>query len=194
MSFDSQRTPYYVYARCSPSENLRPNARVLLAEQLVEQRANGITQDYLQCSPRGCEQRVWLMRARGHVCEPIAGTYQPLYIPVSGNCGPITAMRVPLDGGVGGVKIHQEMQFGRDIYTEVVHKGCILRVTQQVYQQGVLESTMSGPELAVHSSKELSGQVASRIHRNPAAAAGLRWHVQRHVHAAGRRLRSVSGD
>jgi len=94
------------------------------------------------------------------VCDPIAGTYQPLYIPVSGNCGPITAMRVPLDGGVSGVKMHQETLFGRDIYTEVVHKGCELRVTQHVYQQGVLESIMNGPSLAVHSSKELSGQVS----------------------------------
>jgi len=95
-----------------------------------------------------------------NVCDPIAGTYQPLYTPVSGNCGLINAMRVPLDGGESGVKMHQEMQFGRDILTEVVHKGCTLRVTQHVYQQGVLQSTMNGPELAVHSSKELSGQVS----------------------------------
>jgi len=94
-------------------------------------------------------------------CDPVAGTYQPLYVPRSGNCGPIMSMLVPLDGGEGGVRTTTEMQFGRNIVTMVVHKGCSLRVTQQVVtKEGVLESLMNGGDIAVHDSKSLSGQVS----------------------------------
>jgi len=94
-------------------------------------------------------------------CDHVAGTYQPLYVPVSGNCGPISTMAVPLDGGSGGVRTHMEMQFGRDVVTMVVHKGCTLRVTQQVLnKEGLLESQMNGGEIAVLNSKQLSGQVS----------------------------------
>lgn len=93
------------------------------------------------------------------MCERVEGIYQPLYVARSGNCGPITGMSVPLDGGSGGVKTHMEMQFGRDVFTMVVHKGCSLRVSQQIYMQGVLQSEMYGDEIAVHSAKELVGQV-----------------------------------
>lgn len=95
------------------------------------------------------------------VCDPVAGTYQPLYVATTGNCGPIAPMLVPLDGGSGGVRTTTEMQFGRDIVTMVVHKGCQLRVTQQVItKEGVMESQLDGGEIAVHSSKSLSGQVS----------------------------------
>jgi hypothetical protein len=94
------------------------------------------------------------------ICDPVAGTYQPLYVARAGNCGPITPMRIPLDGGQGGVMTSTEMQFGRDVVTMVVHKGCTLRVTQQVVTpDGLLESQMNGGDIAVHSSRSLSGQV-----------------------------------
>lgn len=95
------------------------------------------------------------------VCDAVEGTYQPLYVARTGNCGPIEPMRVPLDGGSGGVRMSTEMQFGRDIVTMVVHKGCTLRVTQQVLsKEGLLESQMDGSEIEVHNSKQLSGQVS----------------------------------
>jgi len=94
------------------------------------------------------------------VCDPVAGTYQPLYMQMTGNCGPINAIRVPLDGGAGGVRTHQEMQFDRMITTMVVHKGCSLRVTQEVSLYGVLESRLNGEDIAVHNSNELSGMVS----------------------------------
>jgi hypothetical protein len=93
------------------------------------------------------------------VCDAVAGTYQPLYMQMAGNCGPLNGARVPLDGGEGGVKTHQEMQFDKMVTTMVVHKGCTLRVTQEVSLNGVLESRMNGEEIAVHNSNELSGQV-----------------------------------
>jgi hypothetical protein len=77
---------------------------------------------------------------------------------MTGNCGPITALRVPLDGGSGGVRTHQEMQFDRMITTTVVHKGCSVRVTQEISLYGVIESRLDG-EVAVHNSNELSGPV-----------------------------------
>lgn len=93
-------------------------------------------------------------------CDPVAGTYQPLYVPMTGNCGPISPIRVPLDGGAGGVRTHQEMQFDRMVTTMVVHKGCSLRVTQEVSLYGVLESRLNGEDIAVHNSNELSGMVS----------------------------------
>jgi hypothetical protein len=92
------------------------------------------------------------------ICDPVAGTYQPLYMPMNGNCGPIANIRVPLDTGNASVKTHQEMQFDRLVTTEVIHKGCSVSVTQDVSFAGVLESRMQG-EVAVHSSSELSGPV-----------------------------------
>ena len=94
------------------------------------------------------------------VCDPVDGTYEPLYTARTGDCGPIAPMLVPLDGGSRGVRTSTEMQFGRDIVTMVVHKGCTLRVTQQVLtKEGLLESMMNGGEITVHSSAQLSGVV-----------------------------------
>jgi len=96
-------------------------------------------------------------------CDAVEGTYEPLYVALAGNCGAIAPMRLPLDGGAGGVRTNTEMQFGRNIVTMVVHKGCQLRVTQQVMtKEGVLESEMNGVDIEVHDAKTLSGQVDYR--------------------------------
>jgi hypothetical protein len=79
----------------------------------------------------------------------------------SGNCGPIAPTSLPLDGGDSGFKTTTVMEFGRDIVTEVVHKGCSLRVKQEIMaKNGMRESTMTGSDMAVHNSKQLSGQVS----------------------------------
>lgn len=95
-------------------------------------------------------------------CDPVAGVYQPMYVMRSGNCGPIAPTSLPLDGGAGGVKTSTVMEFGRDIVTSVVHKGCTIRVTQEIVTRatGMRESTIYGGDMAVHSSKQLSGQVS----------------------------------
>lgn len=94
-------------------------------------------------------------------CDRIAGTYQPTYTMLSGNCGPIAPTALPLDGGESGVKTNTIMEFGRDIVTMVVHKGCWLSVTQEIMaKNGMRESTMNGSDLDVHSSKQLSGPVS----------------------------------
>jgi hypothetical protein len=94
-------------------------------------------------------------------CEPVAGVYQPIYVARSGNCGPITPKSLPLDGGAGGVKTSTVMEFGYNIVTMVVHKGCSIRVTQSIVtKEGMVESEMNGSDIAVHSSSQLSGQVS----------------------------------
>lgn len=93
-------------------------------------------------------------------CEPVAGIYQPIYVARAGNCGPVAATAVPLDGGNSGVKMNVVMEFGRNIVTTVVHKGCSLRVTQDITSKnGMMESKMDGGDIAVLSSKQLTGQV-----------------------------------
>jgi hypothetical protein len=93
-------------------------------------------------------------------CDPVAGVYQPIYVARGGNCGPVPQTAVPLDGGNSGVKMNTVMEFGRNIVTKVVHKGCSLRVTQEIVaKNGMLESTMNGGDIAVLSSKQLTGQV-----------------------------------
>jgi len=93
-------------------------------------------------------------------CDAVAGTYQPIYVMRSGNCGEVAPTSLPLDGGESGVKTTTVMELGRDIVTSVVHTGCRLRVTQDIVsKQGMRESTMNGGEIAVHSSQQLSGQV-----------------------------------
>jgi len=94
-------------------------------------------------------------------CDRIAGTYQPTYVLRTGNCGPIAPTALPLDGGDSGVKTNTIMEFGRDIVTMVVHKGCSLHVTQEIMaKNGMRESTMNGNDMAVHSSAQLSGPVS----------------------------------
>jgi hypothetical protein len=93
-------------------------------------------------------------------CDPVAGVYQPIYVARAGNCGPVAATNVPLDGGSGGVQMNVVMEFGRNIITTVVHKGCSLRVTQDIMaKNGMLESSMNGGDIAVLSSKQLTGPV-----------------------------------
>lgn len=95
------------------------------------------------------------------MCEPVAGTYQPIYIARSGNCGPITPKSLPMDGGSGGVKTTTVMEFGYNVVTMVVHKGCKISVNQSVVtKEGMVESTMDGDEVSVHSSAQLSGHVS----------------------------------
>lgn len=94
-------------------------------------------------------------------CEHVDGTYQPVYVALTGNCGPVAQTQVPLDGGASGFKTNTIMEFGRNIVTTVVHKGCTLRVTQDIMnKEGMLESSMNGGDIAVHSAAQLSGQVS----------------------------------
>jgi hypothetical protein len=93
-------------------------------------------------------------------CDPVAGVYVPIYVAREGNCGPIAATDVPLDGGNSGVKMSIVMEFGRNIVTKVVHKGCSLSVKQDITaKNGMLESSMNGGDIHVLSSKQLTGPV-----------------------------------
>jgi len=95
------------------------------------------------------------------MCDRVEGTYQPVYEMRTGNCGPVAPTALPLDGGESGFKTNTIMEFGRDIITTVTHKGCTIRVKQEIMaKSGMLESAMNGGDIAVHSSKQLSGQVS----------------------------------
>lgn len=93
-------------------------------------------------------------------CDPVAGTYTPVYVVAGGNCGPMPETKLPLDGGSGGVKTTTVMEFGRNIVTKVVHKGCTISVDQTIQaKSGMVESSMHGDYIEVHNSKQLSGTV-----------------------------------
>jgi hypothetical protein len=94
------------------------------------------------------------------MCDRVEGTYTPAYVMRTGTCGPVAPTMLPLDGGESGFKTNTIMEFGRDIITEVTHKGCTIRVKQEIMaKNGMLESSMNGGDIVVHSSKQLSGQV-----------------------------------
>jgi hypothetical protein len=94
-------------------------------------------------------------------CDPVAGVYQPIYVWRGGTCEfELPKTSVPLDGGASGFKMNTVMEFGRNIVTTVVHKGCTIRVTQEIVaKNGMVESTMNGGDIAVLSSKQLTGEV-----------------------------------
>jgi hypothetical protein len=95
------------------------------------------------------------------MCDRVEGTYTPEYKMLTGTCGLVAPTMLPLDGGESGFKTNTIMEFGRDIITTVTHKGCTIRVKQEIMaKSGMLESALNGGDIAVHSSKQLSGQVS----------------------------------
>ncbi|MFI5308190.1 MAG: hypothetical protein ACHQ53_12595 [Polyangiales bacterium] len=95
-------------------------------------------------------------------CPAVEGTYLPEYRPLSGSCGPISnPFAVPIDGGHKGVNmIITNLPNGR-VSTDIVMKGCSMRVTQTVQDAaGQPASTLDGDPIYVQNENELSGTVS----------------------------------
>src|SRR3954468_23005955 len=80
-------------------------------------------------------------------CDKVAADYQPLYTPVSTNCGPITnPFMVRFDGGLHGVNTIMQNLANALVTTEIVMKGCTVHMTQKVQDRegGSLMSVIEG--------------------------------------------------
>jgi hypothetical protein len=94
-------------------------------------------------------------------CPTVGGHYMPLYTALQGNCGPIAnPNRVPFDGGRRGNAIQIENLPNGQVTTEIVMKGCSLRMTQEFANQGVTLSRIDGDPIYIESENELSGTVS----------------------------------
>jgi hypothetical protein len=95
-------------------------------------------------------------------CPEVGGVYMPLYTPISGTCGPISnPFPVPLNGGRKGVNMTIQGLPNGMVSTDVVMKGCTLRMTQTVQDaSGHPASQLDGDPIYVDSANELSGTVS----------------------------------
>jgi hypothetical protein len=94
-------------------------------------------------------------------CNAVKGTYQPLYTFVQGTCGPITMPNyVPVETGYKGAPKMTTMNFlNNSVTTEIVMKGCSMRVTQSVTENGSVRSKLNGDEINIENENELAGMV-----------------------------------
>lgn len=100
-------------------------------------------------------------------CAKVAGFYEPLYTPLQGTCGPIqNPNRVPFDGGLRGVNMSIQTFPNARVTTEIVMKGCSLRMTQTVDVDGAVQSKIDGPIIEIQSAEELSGTVTMQRFAN----------------------------
>lgn len=98
-------------------------------------------------------------------CPSVEGSYEPLYIPLSGSCGTIERPnRVPFEGGRNGVNTIIERRVNSNITTEIVMKGCSVRMTQTVTDnEARVASLIDGPTIDIMSETELQGQVSMTV-------------------------------
>lgn len=98
--------------------------------------------------------------AESATCPTVGGNYQPLYTPVSGTCGPLSNnFLVPFNGGTGGNNVDVQNLPNAKVSTEIVMKGCTVRMTQTVEKGNIVSSKIDGEEISVRSENELSGMV-----------------------------------
>ena len=110
---------------------------------------------------------VWSMVGLGYgcgaeetKCPTIGGNYQALYTPLQGNCGPIAnPNRVPFEMGRRGNIIKIETLPNGQVTTEIVMKGCSLRMTQEFANGGAVLSRIDGDPIYIESENELTGTV-----------------------------------
>jgi hypothetical protein len=90
----------------------------------------------------------------------LTGTYVVVLTPRAGNCGLVaTPSRLTVPESTSGVVMHTEMEFGRNLVTSIVNKGCSLRLTHEVTtSSGLLESRLDAGDLALVSEGQLQGQ------------------------------------
>jgi len=95
-------------------------------------------------------------------CPAVQGNYLPEYRPLSGSCGPIAnPFAVPIDGGRKGVNmIITNLPNGR-VSTDIVMKGCSMRMTQTVQNAGGQPaSVLDGDPIYIQNENELDGTVS----------------------------------
>jgi hypothetical protein len=94
-------------------------------------------------------------------CASVQGSFQSLYVELSGSCGPIdNPYPVPFEGGTSGVNTIIERRVNSNITTDIVLKGCTVGMTQTVAdKEGAVMSQIDSSDLEIMSESELIGQV-----------------------------------
>jgi hypothetical protein len=93
-------------------------------------------------------------------CGAVSGTYQALYTPVGGNCGPVqNPHRVPFEGGENGNQTTIQKFANGDLITDIVLMGCTARMTQIFQEQGSVKLKIDGSPIDIEDANELRGTV-----------------------------------
>jgi hypothetical protein len=94
-------------------------------------------------------------------CSAVEGRYQALYTPLNGTCGPIVMPNsVPVETGYRGAPVMKVETFlNGSVSTEIVMKGCSMRMTQKVMQDGAVRSALEGAQINIENQNELHGTV-----------------------------------
>lgn len=95
-------------------------------------------------------------------CSAPTGMYRPAYLPMTGNCGPIENPNwVPVGAGQNGAPVTNIMSINDSmISTEVVMKGCAMRMTQEVTTNGRLRTKIDGDSISITNASSLTGMVS----------------------------------
>lgn len=95
-------------------------------------------------------------------CSAPQGMYRPAYIAMQGNCGPIQdANWVPVGAGQNGAPVTNIVSVNDAmVSTEVVMKGCAMRMTQEVTRMGRLRTKIDGDSISITNASSLTGMVS----------------------------------
>jgi hypothetical protein len=95
-------------------------------------------------------------------CATPEGQYRPTYSFVQGNCGEIVNPNwVPVRVGQRGGSVTDVVQVNDAmVSTEVVMKGCAMRMTQQVIKAGTLRTKIDGDSISISNAAALTGMVS----------------------------------
>lgn len=97
-------------------------------------------------------------------CSGVDGLYQALYTPVSGDCGPIAYQTLAVDG-TRPVNTSIQMLSTQNVTTEVILKGCAVRMTQTVADKtGKVLTQIDAGSLQVRDASELAGQITYAVY------------------------------
>jgi len=94
-------------------------------------------------------------------CPRVNGRFSALYTPLETNCADLGSIHgVNLSSGAGGATVNVERSMAVDVTTEVVVKGCTLRISHLVAnKQGLIRQRIDGEALTIESETRVTGMV-----------------------------------
>jgi hypothetical protein len=94
-------------------------------------------------------------------CTAPKGDYRPAYALVQGNCGEIAnPYWIPVEVGANGAPVTRTISVNDSmISTEVIMKGCAMRMTQSEVKAGKLRAKIDGDSINIGNTSALTGMV-----------------------------------
>jgi hypothetical protein len=107
-------------------------------------------------------------QSEDEACPRVTGFFEAQYAWVDGNCSPtFDPLPVDFSAGEGGVTHSTMYRVNDKIETEVIMKGCTLRMSQSLIdREDTRLADIEGESLVIESASELSGVVYRREYDN----------------------------